>query len=209
MNETASIIKVVDGQIVVQQELVLFLQHLRQQSDAITIHDRDTYGEALELCKQSDDAVKQVMAAAEPERLALRKKLEELLAARDKVVAQIVSVTDSLSKNARQWNIADNDARQREQNRINEEARQAAIKANRGKKPENRVAAPVYKVTSDLPTVPGKRIVVHWRFEVIDPSKVKREYMSPDSVKINALIRQTQDIDNSQKIVGGIRVWKE
>lgn len=187
------IIRVVEGKIVVSNELQIFISELTRQTQAIVVHDQETYAEAIEVCKKKDDAVKVVMAAAEPERLALRSRLEQLLADRNKVVEQITSVTAQIEKNAREWNIGEREAARKEQEKM-----------NKGQRPENRVV-----VQPNLPSVPGKRIIMHYRYEVTDISKMKREYMRDNEVKINEKLRKDANIKKSEKEIGGIKARVE
>lgn len=133
------------------------------------------------------------MAAAEPERLRLQAALDELRDQRNKIVALITSQFSRLDGEARAWNINERNAAQAEQDKI-----------NKGKRIENRV-----QVSPNLPSVPGQRVVPHYRYEVVDVTKIKREFMKPDDVKIGQKLRTDKDIKKSEREIGGIRARLE
>ena len=64
-------------------------------------------------------------------------------------------------------------------------------------------------VQPSIPSVPGKRIVLHYRYVVTDISKMNRKYMKDDEVTINAKLRKDADIKKSEKEIGGIKARVE
>jgi hypothetical protein len=191
--EGSEIIKVVEGQLVVGHELNQLIVHLASEASAIVVHDADTYSDALEVCKKSLDAQKMVMAAAEPRRLELRRQLDELLKQRDAIIVRLQSVVSQKEKEARDWNFAERKAAADEQAKI-----------NKGQRAENRVS-----VAPNIPAVPGKRIIPHYRYKVLDLAKVKREYLIDNATKINEKLRKDANIQKSEKEIGGVKVWIE
>lgn len=187
--ETA-LVKVEEGKIVAGQELHLLLGELAGSAEHLVVHDKATCEEALELAKRKDDAIKFVMAAAEPERLRLRSALEKLLGERDKIVAALQSTVNRLELEARAWNIKERQDAKAEQDKL-----------NKGQRAENRV-----EVKPNLPSVPGKRIVLHYRCEVLDASKVKRDWMVPDVQAIERQACDDKDPAKTEKAVGGVRI---
>lgn len=187
--ETA-LVKVEEGKIVAGQELHLLLGELAGSAEHLVVHDKATCEEALELAKRKDDAIKFVMAAAEPERLRLRSALEKLLGERDKIVAALQSTVNRPELEARAWNIKERQDAKAEQDKL-----------NKGQRAENRV-----EVKPNLPSVPGKRIVLHYRCEVLDASKVKRDWMVPDVQAIERQARDDKDPAKTEKAVGGVRI---
>lgn len=187
--ETA-LVKVEEGKIVAGQELHLLLGELAGSAEHLVVHDKATCEEALELAKRKDDAIKFVMAAAEPERLRLRSALEKLLGERDKIVAALQSTVNRPELEARAWNIKERQDAKAEQDKL-----------NKGQRTENRV-----EVKPNLPSVPGKRIVLHYRCEVLDASKVKRDWMVPDVQAIERQARDDKDPAKTEKAVGGVRI---
>jgi hypothetical protein len=167
----------------------------------------------LEVCKRGSDAIKFVLAAAEPERMRLQRAKDELIAKRDRIIATITTAYDGLERNARQWNLNEKAAAQREQDRINAANRAAAEQFNKGKRQEKRIPMPTpVHVAPSIPTVPGKRMVDHYRFEVLDAKKIKKEFFAIDDVKIGAKCRSDKNPKKSEQEIGpdgGIRVWVE
>lgn len=189
----SEIIKVIDGQLVVGHELNQLVIHLASEASQIVVHDADTYSDALEICKQSLDAQKMVMAAAEPRRLELRRQLDELLKQRDSIIVRLQSCVAQKEKEAREWHFAEKQAA------ADEEA-----KMNRGQRIENRVS-----VAPNIPSVPGKRVIPHYRYKVLDLSKMKREFMDDNTTKINEKLRKDADVKKSMREIGGIQAWVE
>jgi hypothetical protein len=194
MSSTAiELVKIEEGRLVVGAEFSLALENLKKLCQGLTVTDRDTCEQARHLVKQSSDTVKAIFAAAEPERIRLRAALDELLGQRDRMAAQFTSVTDWLDKEARKWAIQEQEAAKAEQDRL-----------NKGKRAEQRV-----EVKPNVPTVPGTRLVIKYRCDVLDVSKVKREWMTPDIQAIQAEARKDQDPAKTEKKVGGVRIRKE
>jgi hypothetical protein len=189
---STAIISVVEGQIVVGNELSLLVKQLLEDSSKLVVHDQDTYIQAQTIVKRGDDAVKFIEAAAEPERIVLHGRYKEFLARRDEVIASVRTAYSSLAEKARQWNIAE---RQR--------AADEQAKLNKGKKPENQVVV--------APAIPqaAKGVIVHWRFEVVNAKKIKPQFMCPDEKAILKRIREIGDVKKAEAEIGGIKVRME
>lgn len=70
------------------------------------------------------------------------------------------------------------------------------------------VSAPVVNVAA--PKAAGIAMVDHWKFEVVNPDKVNREYLCPDEKKIGDQVRAVKNAEEVRRIVGeGVRVWCE
>lgn len=117
---------------------------------------------------------------------------------------------------------AELDRREREAARVAEEAAraererialEAARAAEEGRHEDARAAAericevvPVIQPMRPKPIVAGQREVELWQFEVIDPAKVKPEFMIVDMQKLGKLVRSLKG--DAQAIVGeGVRVY--
>jgi hypothetical protein len=65
--------------------------------------------------------------------------------------------------------------------------------------------APVVVLESSVPKQDGISKRVNWRYEVVDESKVPREFMSPSDLKIGAVVRSQKGLTK----IPGVRVWSE
>ena len=198
--EAQAIIKVVEGRIVPGTEFALALDDIRAQAKALKLvegmippQDRDTCEEAKRVVKRGNDLINAIFAAAEPERLRLQGMLDALRDKRAMLVAQFANITGPLDTEVRAWSIREQEAAKKEQDKI-----------NKGKRAEDRII-----VKPNVPAVSGTRFVVHYRADVVNVSKVKREWMMPDLVSINAEARKDKDPQKTEAKVGGIKVWKE
>lgn len=98
--------------------------------------------------------------------------------------------------------------------RADEEALAAAKRAQDEKKPEEAVAileaaivapAPVVVLPKTAPATKNRRKVT--RFRLVNPAAVKRDYMTPDEVKIGQIVRALGKA--AESTVGGIEVYEE
>ncbi|HVI10514.1 MAG TPA: hypothetical protein VND65_19655 [Candidatus Binatia bacterium] len=117
-----------------------------------------------------------------------RKKREKEIAAARRAGELGARESEKLKREARE-------AEQRERERA---AADAILASN---------PAPV-TVQANIPTVAGSVNRRNWKFEVVDASKLPREYMIPDLVGIGEYVRRRQNKD-AELFIPGIRVWSE
>lgn len=191
--ETA-LIRVIDGAFVIGQEYQLALTSLKSKVAALVpVQDQHSYEETMEVVRQGRDEIKMLMAIAEPEIVAARRRLEELRSQRDAFVAQFASAFAMNESQARTWNLNERNAALAEQKDM-----------NYGKPAEKRVT-----VQPNIPAVAGTRVIPHYRADILDASKVKRAYLMPDIKAIEKKAREDKDPAKTEKEVGGIRVRME
>jgi hypothetical protein len=65
--------------------------------------------------------------------------------------------------------------------------------------------APVVVLESSVPKQDGISKRVNWRYEVVDETKVPREFMVPSDLKIGAVVRSQKGLTK----IPGVRVWSE
>lgn len=187
-----SIIHIVDGQLMLGNELRLALAQLRKDAEGFIVHDSATCAEARQIAKRASDEIKQIIAACEPERLHRKKILQDWVDARDLLMAEFSAVGYPLEKAAREYNIAEVNAAQAEQQKL-----------NKGQRAEHRVT-----VKPDIQTVSGTRFVVKYRCQVLNKSKIKREWMMPDIQRIEAEARSDKDPAKTEAKVGGVKILR-
>ena len=185
------LVQITEGQLVPSSEFHLALDDLKNKAAMLApVTDQTTYAEALEVVKQANQEIKTIEAMAEPELIVLRRRLEELRGQRDKLAGEFTQIVAPIEKQARDWHIGENNATKTEEKDL-----------NYGKRTVDRV-----HVKPNIPSVPGVRIIVKYRCEVLDKNKVKRVWMSPDIKAIEARARKDQDPEKTEKEVGGIRI---
>jgi len=190
--ETQALIRVIDGKIEQAGEFQLALAELRRDVQAIeAVKDQDSYALAREVVARGRNKIKEIEAAAEPERIRLQNALSDLRSQRAKLTAQFEEVIAAIDKQSREWNLAEQDAARKEQEQL-----------NKGQRAENRVT-----VKPSIPSAPPSgRVIVHYEVEVVNVSKVKRAFMMPNLVKMREQARDDKDPKATEKKIGGVRV---
>ena len=192
--ETQALIRVIDGKIEAASEFQLALAELRRDVQAIeAVKDQDSYALAREVVARGRNKIKEIEAAAEPERIRLQNALNELRAQRNKLTALFETEIAALDTQSRQWNIGEQEAAAKEQAEL-----------NKGQRAENRVT-----VKPSIPSAPPSgRVIIHFDYEVTDFSKIKREFLIDNPQKIREQARKDRDPRKTEKTVGGIRVTR-
>lgn len=189
-----ALILVHEGQIQLGNEFMVRLGDIESDVRALKpITDTASYEAAMEVWGRGRREMKTIETLAEPERQRLQNALAELRDQRNKLIGKFEKAVGPTGEAAREWFLAERKAAADEQ-----------AKLNKGKTAENRVS-----VTPNIPAVAGTRIVPKYRSEVVNLSKVKREWMVPDIQAINAQARKDQDPAKTEKAVGGIKVHVE
>jgi hypothetical protein len=68
---------------------------------------------------------------------------------------------------------------------------------------------PTVRVASAVPTVSGIKKRVNWKFEVVDASKLPRQFLMPDLVAIGTEVRKIKHIKRAEALIPGIKVREE
>lgn len=89
-----------------------------------------------------------------------------------------------------------------------EEAYKARVAAD-AEEARNAPPPPPVKVEAAIPKVSGVKRRVNFKFEVVDASKVGRQWLMPDEVAIGTKVRGDKDAAKSEREIGGIRVIEE
>ena len=183
-------------------ELNRKLGELKLRAESIEVRDQQTFVEAGLLKLDIQSYEKAVKFATGPEIEIAKETLRRLQAEEKMLLAPSNVMLFDVEKKRKEWANAEREAAAKEQERINEAARKEAAK-NHEKRP-----APVI-VKPSIPTVPGTRNTVNYKFEVTDETKVRKEWLKPDLVAIGEKVRADKDPELSMKEIGGIRAWKE
>ena len=109
---------------------------------------------------------------------------------------------------------AQQEAYEREQARLMEEARQAAQTGNAAAAEEileeavNLEVAPVV-LPSTVPTISGTSFRTAWEWEVVDHTKLKKEFVRIDDTAIGKIVRSMHQSAETLCGEGSIRVWSK
>jgi hypothetical protein len=97
----------------------------------------------------------------------------------------------------------------READRRKKEAEEAAQRERDRAAADAKVAAAnvqEVKVAPSVPKVAGIKARVNYKFKIVDETKIPREYLMPDEVKIGAAVRQAKKVG---EIIPGIEAYSE
>lgn len=185
----------------------------------LVIRNNDDYSQAADYLR----AIKGLLNDTEEDRVRLVAPLlkdQRQINADAKVISGPLEEAEAAIKTAMDAYITEQDnLRLEEQRRADEAARkqqqklyQQAAKANESGKSEKAVeleqravavVAPV--IQRQAPKVTGVVPKKAWKFEVVDPAKVPREYLSVDETKIGQVVRALK----GDTQIPGVRVWSK
>lgn len=141
-----------------------------------------------------------------------KKKVAEPVLAAERAVKASLSLYAQRQEEARRRREAE--IRRAEQERAEREALDRAAELERqGHREEAEamldapiVAAPVV-LPPATPKVAGVSTREGWKYRIVDPAKIRREFLVPDEAKIGALVRSMKGA--AGELVGGIEVYSE
>ena len=140
------------------------------------------------------------------------------MAQKKKVDAPLVEAEGIIKPRIAAWNAEQERIRREEEARLREQARkeeeerrlQEAILAEQNgqtEAAEEIMAAPVQPppvvVPKTVPKVSGVSMVKQWKFRVVNPALIPREYMVPDETKIGGVVRALKD----QAHIPGVEIY--
>jgi len=175
---------------------------LKARAESIQVTDSLSFSEAGHAKLDVQGYVKAVKFATGPDIEIAKEVLRRLQEQEKALTAPADALLFDLERKRKEWANKEREAAAKEQERINEAARKEAAK-NHEKRP-----TPI-TVKPSIPTVPGLRNTVNYKFEVVDATKVRKDWLIPDLVAIGQKVRSDKDPEQSMKEIGGIRAWKE
>jgi hypothetical protein len=101
------------------------------------------------------------------------------------------------------------DLRKREAEKLRKESEAAEARERQRAADDAKAAAEnVQEVTvkAAVPTVSGIKARVNWKFKIVDETKIPREYLMPDEVKIGSFVRATK---KPGAVIPGIEAYSE
>jgi hypothetical protein len=194
---------------------------LLERAQSLNIVDADTYGVACDIVKGiaelrktiTDDfkPAKEAAFAAHRAICSQEKSHLDALSEPDRIVrGKISGYTAEQEKLRREQEAAAREkARKEAEERKIVEAVQAESQGNSELAEKILetpvVSAPVIVPRVTVPKVDGVSMVPEWKFEVVDPALIPREYLTVDESKIRKVVGALKD----QASIPGVRVWSE
>lgn len=186
----------------------------------LAVIDNDSYARAGELLVLNSGLKKKIEAFFKPLKQAQDKAKKVILDAEKAEIAKITPNIEHLNMNMTVWNLKQEKIRKAEEDRLRREAEakaeeeqlQAAIEAEaqgNSNEAEEIMEEPVFVpppvVEKSVPKVAGQTMSTNWKWKLKDINKLPRQYMIPDEVALNALVRAQKERTN----IPGIEVYPE
>lgn len=208
-------------QLVETNEVEAKAMSIVDQAKAVKVVDIESYRYAGELWKGIGDMIKEVKATFDPICEAAHKAHKAATAKRASFLDPLESVYRSVKRLMSDYDAEQERIRRAEEERLREIARKEeeerrlreAIALEESGQEE--IAAAVMEAPIRVPpvvlpkTTPkfdgGPIFRTVWKYRIVNPSLIPREYMMPDQVKIGGVVRSLKD----QCRIPGIEVYKE
>jgi len=200
-----------------------------EQAKGIVIKSHDDYARAGEMLLVIKDLRKEIDATFDPIIKKAHEAHKEAVAQKKKVDAPLVEAEGIIKPRISAWNTEQERLRREEEARLREIARkqeeerllmeaiaaEEEAKANGATKEEAAqesaaiMAEPVYVapvvVPRMVPKVAGIAMKQVWKFRIVNPAIIPREYMAVDEQKIGAVVRALKD----QTRIAGVEAYPE
>ena len=201
-----------------KQEITERALTVPDQARAVEIRSNEDYVKAGEILLVIKDLRKQIDETFDPIIKKAHEAHKEAVAQKKKVDAPLVEAEGIIKPRIAAWNAEQERIRREEEARLREQARkeeeerrlQEAILAEQNgqtEAAEEIMAAPVQPppvvVPKTVPKVSGVSMVKQWKFRVVNPALIPREYMVPDETKIGGVVRALKD----QAHIPGVEVY--
>jgi hypothetical protein len=185
------------------------LVELRAQRDklagtfGVIVEDADRKRKAWE-AEERRKAEEEQRRINEEARIAAEKRAAEERAERERIAAEDRKKREKEAEAARKaGEISKREAERQKKEAAEAEAREKARAAEEAKKTAE--SAPQVTVKPNIPTVAGVKSQLYWKFEIVDASKLPREFLMADEVKIGQYVRREKEKAN----IPGVRVFSE
>ncbi len=206
------------------EEIVKEMEHeittVGEQALALKVIDAKTYSEAGEIMVLHKNLEKKIKTYFKPLKEAAHKAWKTICNRENEEVAKLLPTIYYLNKELTTWNIEQEKLRRAEEDKLRREAEKkaeeeklaAALEAEKAgakEEAEEILNEPVYVappiVEKTVPKVSGQTMTTTWRWRLQDINKVPRQYLKPDEIALNAVVRA---LKGNAKIEG-IEVYPE
>lgn len=178
-----------------------------EQARAIKVVDAETYQQAGEVLIAIKGLRKEIGAAFDPIIKKAHEAHKEAKAQKDRAEAPLIEAENIIKPALAAYDREQERIRREEEERQREIARQAeeerrlreaeqAEKEGRNEEAQAIIEEPVYVppvvLERTTPKVQGISMQKVWKFRIVNPALVPRDYMTPDQVKIGGVVRATK-----------------
>ena len=208
--------------IISPDEVAKLVPAVVSQADQITVCDSDDYEMACSFLTLIATRKKQVGETFDPIVQKAHATWKESIAQRDKFLSPLNLAEMNVKNKVTNWRMEEERKRREEEARLTAIAKKeaderaaaeaAALEAAGDKELAEIVRQdaaeappPVVVAPPMIPKQDGIAKTVRWRFEVIDESKLPREFMEPSDIKIGAVVRSQKNLAK----IPGVRIWSE
>ncbi len=201
-------------------EVTTLALSIPDQAKQISIKSHADYARAGEIILTIKAIRKKITDTFKPIKQKMDAAKKEVLNQEQAADAPLKEAEAWLSPQIITWNQEQERIRQEEERKLREEARkreeearlQAAVEAEQAGQSEvaeDIMEAPVYVppvvLPKATPKVAGMSIRENWKFRIVNESLLPREFLSPDPVKIGAVVRSQK----GSARIPGVEVWNE
>ena len=185
---------------------------VQERARAVVINDTATYQEAGQFLLNIKALRKKISEFCDPVISLAYKTHREAVAKKNEMEAPLLEAEKLLEPKRKQYIRAEEEKRRTEELRIQAEERKKAEDARlaeaislaaQGRKAESErvIEMPIVTIPVVLPTEIPKikglsKPITYWKFKIVDPKLIPREYMCPDEVKIGQLVRALKNATN-------------
>lgn len=200
-------------------EIQLISESLIERSRSIEIKNTDTLKVAVELSGNAKKLIKKYDNVFDPLIAQAKKTVKDIQEEKNKLVDPLEKIIDFLKGKMQIYNNEQERKRAEEAARLyieaykrqDEERLREAVRLEReGKKEEaeevlNEKPQPVNIIIQSEEKIDGLYFVEEWKFKIIDETKIPREYLIPDVVKIGKMVRAMRRLTS----IEGIEIYSE
>lgn len=175
---------------------------------SIVVTDNASYLLAGEMLSAIKRLKKNIEEYFKPLKSSAHNAWKQICTRESEEIAKLTPAIDHIDKQMTTWNIEQERLRQEEEARLRREAErvaeerllQAALEAEKtGDKEEAEailnepIFVPPPIVEKSVPKIAGQTMITTWEAEIVDANLIPREYLVPDMVKINQVVRAMKE----------------
>lgn len=215
--ETARIINIATDETEMVSQKALTVP---EQARAVKVVDAETYAQAGEILITIKGLRKEIGSAFDPIIKKAHEAHKEAKAQKDKAEAPLIEAENIIKPALAAYDRQQERIRREEEERQREIARKAeedrrireaeqAEKEGRNQEAQAIIEEPVYVppvvIEKTTPKVQGISMQKIWKFRIVNPALIPREYMVPDQVKIGGVVRATK----GSVQIPGVEIYSE
>jgi hypothetical protein len=210
------------AQIISVGEVEKLVPAVVSQANQITVVDAEEYEFACSFLSMISKRKRQVGETFDPIVQKAHAAWKEAIAQREKFLKPLDQAEMDVKRKVTVWRMEEDRKRRLEEERLSEIARKereeaaiaeaAALEANGEKELADMVMqeaaeapAPIVVAMSTVPWQEGIAKKTTWKFRIVNEALIPREYLSPDEVKIGAIVRSQKNMTK----IPGVQAYSE